>query len=1153
KSGYSSGYLRKDIGPTLWHDLSVALREPVSKTNFKAALERNEHYAFPSSTPSPIASDLEYTVDWGEAIDVSTFVGRTQEQALLSQWLISDRCRFILLLGMGGIGKTALSIKVSQSVQAHFEFVIWRSLRNAPPPLELFIDVIKILSRQQDVDIPKTVEEAISQLLQFLRKQCCLLVLDNADAILQAGDSQHVSRYRPGYEGYGRLFQQVGEIRHQSCLMVTSREQPQELATKFGQQLPVRCFGVGGLSYQDGQALFGSIGHFRGTERKWQSVINRYGGNPLALKIVASFVSEVFVGDLDQFLTFLGESSGLFDDIQELLEQQFQRLSPEQRDIMMWIAINREPVGLIELREDLAQFIPPYQFLQVLGSLKSCSLIEKVDNSLFTQQPVVMEYVINCLIDQVGEQLDHRYPCKAVPERSPLQKYALMQAQAKDYVKEAQQRLILKPVLDLLMVRFGDAMGIEEHVQSMLYALQAEPVRIRGYAVGNLINLLRQLEVDFSGYNFSRLSVWQADLQGLVLHNVDFSGADLSKSRFSQTFGWIPTLAFSPDGKFWVAGDSAGVVHLWFERPEQTQIALKAPDSYVFALAVSPDSQLLVSSDMNGTLLWDVSTQQCLHTINAHTQIIWSTLFSKDGQWFVSASEDGTIKRWDCQTGQCLQTLDVNSSVRSVALTSDQRYLVSGSEDNQVRLWDLAQGICIRTFEGHAQTVWTVDISPDDRYIASGGNDCVVKVWDIDTGACLHNFEGHTLQIWDVAFSPNGNMIASGSMDQTIRLWNLKDKRCGAYLQGHSSMVMCVAFSADGKILASGGADRLIKHWDIARRVCAKTWSGYRNTIWSVEFSPDGDTVASSSIDGRIRLWQVADGQCVQILKHPAEVHAIAFSPDGKHLVSGNLNTRSTLKVWDLQQGTCLSTIPAHVGKVNSLCIHPEGTFIASGGDDKNVHVFDLNHQRVEKILPGHQAIVWTVAFSQDGKFLASGSFDQTIKIWDVNSWQCLRTLSGHGNALTTIVFHPSLPIVATASSDSTVKVWELETGMCCCTLSDHPNVVMGIAFSPGGKTFATGSYDKTIRIWDVASWKCQAIFQANSLVHAVAFSPDGQTLVSAGDNGTLQLWNLVTQQCIQVIRLPDLYAGMNIHEAKGLSDAQRAMLISLGAREEST
>lgn len=1150
-TSYSSSYLRKDVGSKLWRDLSAALGEPVSKTNFRAALERQlllKQPSIPVQEPPSPKDDSHPKADWREAIDVSTFLGRLGEQEILSEWIVSDRCRFILLLGMGGIGKTALSIKVGHNTESDFEFVIWRSLRNAPPLLELLADLIRFLTEQQDIELSTNVDAGVSQLLQILRKHRCLLILDNAEAILQSGDLS--GRYQLGYEAYGQLFQRIGETSHQSCLIVTSRERPQNLASKFGQQLPMRCLKIGGLTYQDGQALFSNIGQFSGTALEWRSMIDRYAGNPLALKIIASFVSEVFAGNLSQLLSSLGQSSYILDDIRELLDQQFQRLSTQEQDVMTWLAIRREPVSLTELQEDLVHPVSPHQLLQVLSSLQSRSLVEKVENNLLTQQPVVMEYVTNCFIERMSQQFCHWQMGDAIDQCSLLQKYALIQVQAKDYVRETQLRLILQPVLDHLLSQFGDSTGIEEHLQKMLQEMRSYPTRAKGYAAGNIINLLNHLDVDLSGYNFSQLTVWQADLQGITLHNVDFSKADLAKSRFSQTFGWITAIAFSPDGEYWAAGDSAGSIHLWLCHSEQHQITLKAHQSFAFSIAISPDSRLLVSSSIDGTVkLWELRTGQCLYTLNAHERIVWSVAFSKDGNYFASGCEDGTIKVWDCKTGQCLQTFRANqSSVRSVVFTTEPGYLVSGGEDHQVRLWDLTQGVCIKTFKGHSQTVWAVDVSPDDRYIVSGGNDYLVKLWDFQSGNCLQDFEGHTLQIWSVAFSLDGQAIASGSMDQTARVWNIRDRQCSACFRGHSSMVMSVAFSADGKTLASGGMDRLIKHWDLESRTCSRSWSGYKNIIWSVAFSPNGQTVASSSLDGLIRIWRVADSQCIQILKHPAEVHAIAFSPEGQQLVSGNLHTHSTLKAWNVQNGVCSTTIPAHIGKVNSVCFHPGGSLIASGGDDKNVQIFNLKHQQVEKILQGHKAVIWCVAFSHNGQFLASGSFDQTGRIWDVESGQCLQVLMGHTNALSAMAFHPILSLIATASSDGLVKLWSLETGQCDRTLIEHQNIVMGIAFSPDGQTFATGSYDTTIRIWDVATWQCRAIFQADSLVHSVAFSPDSQTLVSGGDNGTLQLWDLATHSCIKVLKLPELYAGMNIRAAKGLTEAQQAMLISLGA-----
>jgi len=219
---------------------------------------REQGRPFPHSpTPPPLYSP---TTSWGEAIDVSHFYGRQQELEALEQWIVLDRCRLIALLGMGGMGKTALSIKLAQTVQPHFEFVLWRSLRDAPQLSEVLADIVPILSQQQEVKLPPGQTAQIAQLINYLRQHRCLLVLDNAETILQTG--QGVGRYLPGYEIYGDLLQQVGEGVHQSCVILTSREKPGEIAVLEGDYLPVRSHALPGLKAPDSEALFQAKGHW---------------------------------------------------------------------------------------------------------------------------------------------------------------------------------------------------------------------------------------------------------------------------------------------------------------------------------------------------------------------------------------------------------------------------------------------------------------------------------------------------------------------------------------------------------------------------------------------------------------------------------------------------------------------------------------------------------------------------------------------------------------------------------------------------------------------------------------------------------------------------------------------------------------------------
>ncbi|WP_038298306.1 NB-ARC domain-containing protein, partial [[Scytonema hofmanni] UTEX B 1581] len=435
--------------------------------------------------------------DWGEAIDVSVFYGRSEELATLKQWIINDHCRLITLIGMGGIGKTALSVKLAQLLQTEFQYVIWRSLRNAPPIHELLTDLINFLSHQQETTLPESLDGKISCLIQYLRAERCLLVLDNVESILSSND--RAGTYRQGYEGYGHLFRCLGETNHQSCLVLTTREKPRGIRIKEGINSPIRSLRLPGLTGVQGEKILTEKG-FCVSEDECLALVEFYAGNPLALKIVATTIHELFDGNVAQFLE---QGAIVFGDISDLLDQQFNRLSTLEQQVMYWLTINREWVSFRELQEDIIPAVSFKDLLETLESLQSRSLIEK-NSGNFTQQPVVMEYVSDRLIEQICQEI------QTVEIALFNNSCALIRATAKDYVINAQIQMLLKPLADKLLNLLGTQENVQNYLNQLLSKLKSVAPRKPGYAGGNILNLLWQLDVDLSGYDFSNLTVWQA-------------------------------------------------------------------------------------------------------------------------------------------------------------------------------------------------------------------------------------------------------------------------------------------------------------------------------------------------------------------------------------------------------------------------------------------------------------------------------------------------------------------------------------------------------------------------------------------------------------------------------------------------------------------
>ncbi|MEH2119623.1 NB-ARC domain-containing protein [Nostoc sp.] len=1093
-------------------------------------------------------------LDWGEAIFSSVFYGRTEELTTLEQWILNEHCQLVALLGIGGIGKTALSVKLAQKIQDNFEYVIWRSLREAPPVRIILSNLIQFLSDEQETEgnLPESFSDRLSRLLYYLQNYRCLVILDNAESILRSGS--RAGLYREGYEEYGELLRRVGEATHQSCLVLTSREKPREVALLEGQALPVRSFPLSGLKVAEGQEILKLKG-LSAAEDECKVMIERYAGNPLALKIVATTIQDVFNGNVTGFLQ---QDTSVFGDIRDILEQQFERLSDLEKDIMYWLAINREPITLSELREDIVSPVPQAKLLEALESLGRRSLIEKASlpealptptlieksEALFTLQPVVMEYMTSRLIEQVCEEI--------VTQNIDLFRcHALMKVTGKDYVKDIQVRLILKPVIDGLLHDLRSKKNIESQLTQILARLREESPLEPGYTAGNILNLLCHLETDLSGYDFSYLTVWQADLCNVSLHNVNLTHANLSKCVFAETLGGIHSVTFSPDGKLLATGDTNNEIRLYQVADGKQLLICKGHKGWIWPVTFSPDGRILASgSDDQTVKLWDISSGQCLATLEGHSGGIWSVSFSSDGNMLASSSEDTTVRLWDVGSGEWIKTLQGSGSrVWAVAFSPDNTMLASGNDDHTVKLWDISIGQCIKTLLGHTHRVQSVAFSLDGL-LASGCHDQTLRVWDISSGQCLQILQDHTDLINSVAFSLDGRKLASGSDDQTVKLWDVSTGRCIKTLKGHGSKVWSVAFNPDGTTLASGSDDQTVKLWDVSTGGCLKTFQGYCNGIWSVTFNPQGTMLASGSNDQMIRLWDTSTGKCLKTLQgHSNRVTSVSLSPNGSILASGSED--QTVKLWDINTSKCLKTLHGHSNRILSVAFSPNGMMLASGSEDQTVRLWDVSTGQCLRILEGQTHRVWSVAFSPDGDTLVCGCHDQTLRLWDVSTGQCLRILQGHTDWIWSVSFSPDGTTLVSSSGDQTLKLWDISTGQCIKTLQGHTNCVYSAAFSMDGCTLASGSGDQTVKFWDISTSSCLKTLSAHTkLTWSVAFSPQGDSLASSSEDGTIKLWDILTGECLKTLFSSRPYEAMNITGIIGVTLATIATLKALGAVE---
>lgn len=1074
--------------------------------------------------------------DWGEVIDTSFFHGRSKELTGLQAAVVTDKCRLVAILGIGGIGKTSLAAKLSRTIQSDFDAVIWRSVRNAPLLKTLLQQLVPFVSKQQDV------EPTLERLFYWLRRRRCLIILDNLETVLKSGQ---LGQYRDGYEDYGSLLRQFGETAHHSCLIVTSREKTSEIGFLESEQLLTRSFQLGG-SAEAAQAIVRTKG-LLGKPEIIQQFCQRYGNNPLAIKIVGTSIQSIFDSDIDLFLQ---ENAPIFNDFRRLLDQQFERLSSLEKSILYWLAVNREWTTAAELVHDIWPLVSRTDVFDALESLRWRSLIE-TKAGRYTQQPVIMEYVTERLVQTVYKELATLYGAgqlnsTALPS-SPLlfHTHALLKTTTKDYIRDSQRRMLLSPLAQRLQATLMQPQIVKQCMLSVLTSLRQT---IAGYGTGNFINLCRQLKIDLADYDFSDLAIWQADLLEASLKGVNFTRANFQHCQFSYHFGAVTALTLNPDNTLLAAGDLQGNIHIWETDTYQNLCTINGHTDGIFAIAFSPDGQYLVSGSSDTTIrLWQVRDYECVKTFQGHCQMVMSVAFSPDGQHIASASFDNIIKLWNTTSGECLHTLKGHtSSVRSLTFSTTGNILASAGFDKTIKLWDWQQGHCIKSLQGHSQGIWSLAFGPSDRFLVSGGDDRTVRVWNPTTGQCFKVLSTNQA-VWFVTVSPDGKQLATGDNTGLIQLWNLKSGLCEQSLGGHAGWLWSLIFSKDSNRLYSCGQDRTIRMWDLQNGYCVKSLAGYTNTVWSLAFSPDGQTLASGTHDGDIRLWDVTAGECVSEISHNSPIFDVDFSPDGKYLVSGGDD--STVKVWQLDNAALSRDFIGHTSVVRAVAFHPHSNLVASAGADQTIKLWDIDSNSCRSTLTGHSSTVWSSVFANDATYLVTGSFDCSIKLWGVDTGECLRTFEGHADNVFAVSLSADNSLLASTSSDAKVKLWDVKTGQCVKTLTGHSNSVLIGVFSPDGSIFASSELNGSIKIWNVDSGQCRLTLQAHHhVLWALAFSPNGQVLASGGEGDTIKLWDTQSWQCINTLSLPGLYEGMNLTDATGLSVAQRNSLHALGA-----
>ncbi|MEM6256303.1 MAG: NB-ARC domain-containing protein [Cyanobacteria bacterium P01_D01_bin.156] len=1163
--GITNPAVRKRLGE-VYHKFGIESKGPGKLARLKEKLREAQ-----AALPNYQAKD---SLDLGNAPRVSYFVGRQQELSELCQWIQDEHCDLIALTGMGGIGKTTLAVELAQQLKHDFELIAWRSVKQHGS----FANLLKSLSF-----LDESSKLTPTALLKVLAQKRCLLILDQFECLFRdnaaPANVNEASRHRqagvlgsPRDSGipedvglYQELLDQISGARHQnplhSCVVIVSREKPQMLIASEGDKLKVRLRTLIGLKDSDARHILHQTGLDNLGQQQQQQLLDCYAGNPLALKLAATTIRELFAGSIQEFFE---QNRLVFDDLRDILKQQFDtRLTALEKEAMYWLAINGSFTTFHNLRLDIVSQRNRKELVYTLRSLEHRALIDVLENGAgYKLQPVVMEYVTQHLAECIISELTALATPKSAIASGDLllNSHSLLKANADWSLRDQQTETLLIPVLEALKQEYGSTEETQKKLETILDSHRQNPAYKTGYFGGNLFNLMAELSKEanesknLSNKNFSDLAIWQADLEGVKLTKTKFNNCNLEKSVFTEMLSDVVSVNFTYNqsdtntlaAPYVAAGDTNGHIHIWNALTYKKRTYWQGHLGWVRSLAFNRDNTLLATGGDDSRLkLWRFHPSPDDHPSLNNISLVWE----KDGfpdwvrsvafhpkQEIIACCSHGVIYLYDELTHQeivKLQTTDRGSAIsmgnetlRYIAFSPNGDRIASCGDDMTVRVWDWQSGEQIfisSVTKGHTGWARSVAFSSCGRYLVSSGDDQTVRLWDLKTQSCIRVLKEHTDRVRSVAVSPNDDYIASGSDDGTIILWDFNRRAPIGKFPIHKSRVWSVAFYQHNRqtLLASGGDDRSV--------VLSKVSSGQHKSVHPIEPS-------------KILRGFAMGTRSVAVLKQS--------TPKPDLIISGGNDWR--IKLW--QQGSKVNPnmpirdLAGHTGRVWSVAAH--GYWVASASDDGTIRIWNLQTSCCVKVLTGHQHWVRTVAFNHSGTILASGADDQQICLWQLPTGRKLRVLAQHQHWIRAVAFSGDGRYLASGGDDKIIYLWNPFTGKVIRPLQgQHQHRIRSVAFRPirgselGQESeqsllLASGSDDGKVIIWNAETGDCLHRFEEQHQtagVKSVAFSPDGCWMATGSDDHRIYVWEDVHMEDPKTWKVRQLEIPMLIGQPLGI------------------
>ena len=1167
KAGYTEGYLSRDVGPALWDILSKALGVQVKKTNFRTAIELWSEQTQPlEMTPTLTATangalaaatvatlPVEIVAD-ALPFDVTDFRGRQAALDTLTNWLLKERGRLLCLSGLPGVGKTWLAIKLAESIKSQFHRFIYEDLRDRPSPSTL---VHTLLGRLEGVSEPAApLADQLDRLVQVLAVRPSLIVLDRTETLYCP---QHLAGvYESEFTGYQEILRALARREHQSCIIWVGRELPQATSAITGSSC--QQYVLSGLSPDEVASLATWPANIDATPQAWQQLSQDYGGLPsLILSAIAPRLSASFGHRLDTCLAALRQEKQLG---YTYVEAWLQSLSNLEWQALTWLMISQRPLSITQLSAYLGTAIP-FMVLESLCDRGVCRALMQAEPAWELALPILLQPYLRDRWLQIFVAAD------ISEQMAWLSRYALIQANAPEMVRQWQYQTLLSAVADHLDTQCPTAADKQRFLADAFRVSQlTAPSATPDYRPGNLINLAHYWQIPLTDVDLSGLQLQGADLQSDLFQGLAVTGADLTQTLLAKPIGQRPVIAINPQREEVAVGDQDGRLLLWDLQTGRLQRAMLTVSQAIRAIAFSPDGQLLAEGRQDGTIrFWDLLSDLGPEQFTDDLENALTTLaFSPDKSLLVGGDEGGHLHVWRIASGEKLHCLPAHTgAITAISFSPCGKRLLSCGQDCAAEEWDLASGASLKRFQGRlTNLLGAVAYRPSlgaelVQAIVVGRDESQLVVWDMATARPQYVMQEPCEAFMTLTLSADGRYLAASDANNTVSVWNIESRSRFCQITESCAPVESLIFHPNRPELMTG-CDYTVQLWEIPSGQCLRAWLSNRHPARQLALSTAPLQVLSSHDDQTLRCWQFVEARQCWLPKTRLKIPVPPSSKDAVRVVASSQSPTywavgmesGHIYLWDRSAQTWLDWAIRLPKAVTALALSPDGTRLAAGDTTGTAALWDLS-QRIFRWQKNqaHMDRVMSLAFAPDGQQVYSGSRDRTIRAWDFKGTPLL-TLSGHRRRVHTLKVSIDGSYLYSGSHDSTVRTWQIATGKLLNTWQQNDTAyIHDITLDAKNCPVAIISDTQTLALWDIESRTCRTTCPPNeeTLWH-VSASPDGQSLVCARQNGEISLWSVATGQQQGQLRIDRPYEGMQIGGCLGLTDPERQMLYSLGASD---